>query len=103
VNNPAFVEPMPGTKPLKNIKIRDVNTDKLEKKAVKGTADSANRTGLNDSQAISSSGKSACEPLNKTRLMKKKASGRCGFVVPIMIISRHTVPNHTFLIHFGSI
>lgn len=79
VNNPAFVEPMPGTKPSKTIKIRDVNTDKLERKDVKGTADSANRKGPKDSQAASSSGKSVCEPLNKTKLLKKQAPGRCGF------------------------
>ena len=27
MNDPAFVEPMPGTKPSKTIKKRDVNTD----------------------------------------------------------------------------
>jgi len=73
VNDPAFLEPRPGTKPSETIKIRDVNTDKLKRSTVKGTA------GPKDSQVASSSGQSVSEPLHKLKLLKKQAPGRGGF------------------------
>ena len=76
VNDPAFSEPIPGTKPSNNIKIRDINTDKLERRHVKGAADLVT---TKDSQAASLSGQSVCEPLNKTKLLKKQVPGSGGF------------------------
>lgn len=73
VNDPAFLEPMPGTKPSETIKTRDINTDKLERSNVKGTADLVTTKGPKDSQVASSSGQSVCEPVNKTKLLKKQA------------------------------
>lgn len=70
------MEPESGTKPSEIIKIRDINIDKLETKDVKGTV--TNR-GPKDAQAASSSSQSACEPLNKTKPLKKQVPGRGDF------------------------
>jgi len=86
VNDPAFLEPMPGTKPSETIKTRDINTDKLERSNVKGTADLVTTKGPKDSQVASSSGQSVCEPVNKTKLLKKQAPGRSGFCYTSYII-----------------
>lgn len=87
MNEPAFVEPTPGTKPSEAIKIRDISIDKLKRKDVKGTGDLRTRKGPKDSQAASSSGQSACEPFNKTELLKKQAPGRGGFLYNNMYIN----------------
>ena len=79
MNDPAFVEPKSGTKPSETIKIRDINTDKLETKDVKGTVNLVPRKGPKDAQAGSSSGQSACEPLNKTNITKKQVPGSGDF------------------------
>ena len=93
VNDPAFVEPESGTKPSETIKIRDINTDKLERKDVKGTVNLVARKGLKDAQATSSSGQSACESLNKTKLLKKHVPGRGDFCYKKPVIF-----NCTFLV-----
>ena len=108
VNDPAFVEPKSGTKPSETIKMRNINTDKLEMKDVKGTVNLVTRKGLKDAPAASSSGQSACESLNKTKLSKKHVPGRGDFCYNKPVISNCTFLVQkkeccAFLVHFGSI
>lgn len=105
VNDPAFVEPKSGTKPSETIKIRDINTDKLEMKDVKGTVNLVTRKGLKDAPAASSSGQSACESLNKTKLLKKHVPGRGDFCYNKPVISNCTilVPKKRTLFLFGTL
>ena len=79
VNDPAFIEPKPGTKPSETIKIRDINRDKLESSKVKGTADLVTTKRPKDLQAASSSGQSVYKSLNKAKLLQKQVPGRGGF------------------------
>ncbi|KAJ7394368.1 hypothetical protein OS493_000175 [Desmophyllum pertusum] len=64
VNEPAFLEHLPDKKPSEAVNIRDISTDKLEKKDLKNQAGET-RKGPIDAQAASSSDQSACEPLDR--------------------------------------
>lgn len=72
----AFVEPKPGIKPSEAVKMKDISTDKLRTKDVKGTGGLETREGPKDSQAASSTGHATCKQLNKSEPSKKKAPGR---------------------------